>query len=87
MSATRSNVLRLFKTMMRESQLFTSYNFRNYAIRRIRDAFKANKNLQDCDAIEAAYNEAFTTLAIIKRQVVIADMYKTDKLVLERVKQ
>lgn len=61
--------------------------FRNYAIRRVRDAFKANKNLHDCDAIEAAYNEAFSTLTIIKRQVIIQNLYKTEKLVVEKIKQ
>lgn len=60
--------------------------FREYALRRTRDAFKANKNLQDCDAIESAYNEAFTMLAVIKRQVIIAELYKTDQLVIEKLK-
>lgn len=72
---------------MNFKEMFDLFFFRNYAIRRIRDAFKANKHLQDCDAIEAAYNEAFTTLAIIKRQVVVADLYKAEKLVLEKIKQ
>jgi len=42
---------------------------RSYAVRKIKDSFKANKALDDVTAINAAYDEALTSLEILKRQV------------------
>lgn len=43
--------------------------FRTYAIRRIRDGFKENKNLQEASKIQAELEFANKNLAIIHRQV------------------
>lgn len=45
--------------------------FRMYAIRRIRDAFRENKNIKDSAEIETLVNKAKTNLEIIHRQVSI----------------
>lgn len=42
---------------------------RKYALRRIRDGFKENKNLTDSVVIESEIKEAQSNLQIIKRQV------------------
>ncbi|CAH2056258.1 unnamed protein product, partial [Iphiclides podalirius] len=68
---------------MRESQIFPNYNFRSYALRRVRDAFKENKSLTDPKLIRKEYQFAKENLAIITRQVSIGQMYKTEKLVIE----
>uniref|UniRef100_A0A8C2SJ71 LYR motif containing 4 n=1 Tax=Capra hircus TaxID=9925 RepID=A0A8C2SJ71_CAPHI len=56
---------------------------RTYAIRRIRDAFRENKNVKDPAEIQALVNKARRDLGIIRRQVHIGQMYSTDKLVIE----
>ncbi|KFU99513.1 LYR motif-containing protein 4, partial [Pterocles gutturalis] len=42
--------------------------FRTYAIRRIRDAFRENKNIKDSEKIEELLNKAKTNLEVIHRQ-------------------
>uniref|UniRef100_A0A3B4FTA9 Complex 1 LYR protein domain-containing protein n=1 Tax=Pundamilia nyererei TaxID=303518 RepID=A0A3B4FTA9_9CICH len=67
-AAARSQVMSLYRTMLRESAKFPSYNYRNYALRRVRDAFKANRNVEDPKAVERLMEEGWQTLALIQRQ-------------------
>ncbi|NWT25020.1 LYRM4 protein, partial [Cardinalis cardinalis] len=57
--------------------------FRTYAIRRIKDAFRENKNITDAEKIEELLNKAKANLQVIQRQVTIGQMYATEKLVIE----
>ncbi|NXQ69152.1 LYRM4 protein, partial [Quiscalus mexicanus] len=57
--------------------------FRTYAIRRIKDAFRENKNITDSEKIEELLNKAKANLQVIQRQVTIGQMYATEKLVIE----
>ncbi|XP_026697178.1 LYR motif-containing protein 4 [Athene cunicularia] len=56
---------------------------RTYAIRRIRDAFRENKNIKDSEKIEELVNKAKANLEVIHRQVTISQLYSTQKLVIE----
>ncbi|XP_048002042.1 LYR motif-containing protein 4B [Leguminivora glycinivorella] len=85
-SVTKMQVLSMYKNLMRESQKFANYNFRAYALRRVRDAFKANKALSDPKQIQKEYLFAKENLAIIRRQAAIGDMYQTEKLVIENLR-
>ncbi|CAB3361143.1 Hypothetical predicted protein [Cloeon dipterum] len=69
MAASKVRILRLFKDLMREGQKFDGYNFRNYAARRTRDAFKENKQLSDQSVIEKEIKFGQQQLDLIKRQV------------------
>ncbi|XP_062833766.1 LYR motif-containing protein 4 isoform X3 [Anolis carolinensis] len=68
-AARRTQALRLYRALLRESQAFASYGYRTYAIRRIKDAFRENKNISDSTEIETLLNKAKTNLEIIRRQV------------------
>lgn len=57
--------------------------FRAYALRRVKDAFRDNKTLTDPKLIKKQYDFATENLAVIKRQVLVGDLYKTEKLVIE----
>ncbi|KAG0015194.1 hypothetical protein BGZ80_009994 [Entomortierella chlamydospora] len=59
------------------------YNFRDYAIRRTRDAFHAAKNETDPEKIEALIHKAQQQLEVVKRQALISQLYSGEKLVLE----
>ncbi|XP_063544760.1 LYR motif-containing protein 4 [Cydia strobilella] len=85
-NVTKMQVLSIYKNLLRESQNFANYNFRSYALRRVRDAFKANKTLSDSKQIQKEYQFAKENLAIIRRQAAIGDMYQTEKLVIENVR-
>ncbi|KFB39619.1 AGAP004196-PA-like protein [Anopheles sinensis] len=68
-AAHKMKVLSLYKQMLRASQNFDAYNYRMYALRRIRDAFRDNKALTDGASIENELSYAKKNLEIIKRQV------------------
>ncbi|KAG8228253.1 hypothetical protein J437_LFUL015052 [Ladona fulva] len=87
---SKRNILNLYKRLLRESERFESYNFRqvpvsiNYAIRRIKDSFKENKTLNDQEQIQKEIQYALKNLDIIKRQAAIGSMYNAGKLVIEK---
>lgn len=84
MATSKNHVLKLYKTMLRESQKFSSYNYRQYALRRIRDSFRAGRSLADSTKIMEAVQKAEENLEMIKRQVVVGNLYAAEKLVIEK---
>ncbi|XP_074478436.1 LYR motif-containing protein 4 isoform X1 [Sebastes fasciatus] len=83
MAAARAQVISLYKVMLTESRKFPSYNYRTYALRRVRDAFRANRTVEDPKAVERLIVEGRQTLALIQRQVSIGKMFETQKIVVE----
>nr|CAD7433491.1 unnamed protein product [Timema monikensis] len=83
MASAKCLILKLYKLMLRESIKFESYNYRMYALRRIRDGFKENKTLADLGEIQNSIKRAEANLGVIKHQVVIGKLYSADKLVIE----
>ncbi|XP_027838847.1 LYR motif-containing protein 4 [Aphis gossypii] len=81
--ATRAEVLKIYKTMLRESAKFSFYNYRMYAVRRVKDAFREQKAVKDSSEIHQHLLEAHKFLDIIKRQAIVGDLYKFEKLVIE----
>ncbi|XP_014869388.1 PREDICTED: LYR motif-containing protein 4 isoform X1 [Poecilia mexicana] len=67
-ASTRSQVISLYKIMLKESSRFPSYNYRTYALRRVRDAFRANREVEDPKAVERLMDEGEQMLALIQRQ-------------------
>uniref|UniRef100_A0A8C9TF21 LYR motif containing 4 n=1 Tax=Scleropages formosus TaxID=113540 RepID=A0A8C9TF21_SCLFO len=68
-ASSRSQVLSLYRMLLRESKKFPSYNYRTYALRRVKDAFRENKNVNDPKTVEILLNRARDNLSIIQRQV------------------
>uniref|UniRef100_A0A3B3U409 Complex 1 LYR protein domain-containing protein n=1 Tax=Poecilia latipinna TaxID=48699 RepID=A0A3B3U409_9TELE len=81
-ASTRSQVISLYKMMLKESSRFPSYNYRTYALRRVRDAFRANREVEDPKAVERLMDEGEQMLALIQRQVKIKNEFQseTDRL-------
>ncbi|CAG2176638.1 unnamed protein product [Oppiella nova] len=84
-SATRSRVLSLYRQLLRESNRFDSYMYRNYALRRVKDSFRQHKGITDGNTIETLMADGHRNLEIIRRQTVINRLYKSDRLVVEDV--
>lgn len=57
-----------------------------YATRRIRDAFRENKDISDPEKIKALVKKAESSLEIMKRQVSLGQMYRHEKLVIEKTR-
>ncbi|XP_034516272.1 LYR motif-containing protein 4 isoform X2 [Ailuropoda melanoleuca] len=73
-ASSRAQVLDLYRAMLRESKHFSAYNYRTYAVRRIRDAFRENKNVKDPVEIQALVNKAKRDLGIIRRQLPVTPL-------------
>ena len=76
-------VLRMYKNLLREGQKFSDYNFRSYATRRIRAAFKENRHENDPMKLQHLKKYAFENLEVIKRQVAIGNMYGHSQVAVE----
>lgn len=81
--ATRATVLSLYRQMLRASQKFDNYNFREYSLRRVREEFHRHKNEQDSAVIEALVKKAKENLEIIERQSLISRLYGKGKSIMD----
>ncbi|TFB00987.1 LYR motif-containing protein 4 [Trichoderma ghanense] len=73
----------LYRQLLRQSKEFSSYNFREYAKRRTRDAFRENAAVEDPRKIQELIQKGLKELQMMKRQTVIGQFYKLDRLVVE----
>ncbi|XP_014606016.1 PREDICTED: protein bcn92-like [Polistes canadensis] len=83
MACTRNQILNLYRNLIRESKKWNTYNFRMYALRKVRHEFQQNKTLQDKIEIEQFYQKGQEALEVIKRQVIIGNLYSTRPLIIE----
>ncbi|KAL7153123.1 hypothetical protein ABFS83_04G144100 [Erythranthe nasuta] len=72
---TRSEVLFLFRSLLRTARQFTDYNIREYAKRRTVDSFRHNRRLSDPAEAATAFAEGKSQLEVAKRQAVVYSLY------------
>ena len=73
--STNRAVLSLYKTMLRESQKFTDLNYRSWALRRVRDGFRANSKLAEQSSVERQIQYAKQNLIVMKRQTTVGQLF------------
>ncbi|KKY21317.1 putative iron-sulfur cluster biosynthesis protein isd11 [Phaeomoniella chlamydospora] len=73
----------LYRSLLRQGSQFANYNFREYAKRRTRDAFREYKDESDPRRIQELVQKGLKDLQVMKRQTVISQFYQLDKLVVE----
>ncbi|KAL2868464.1 LYR motif-containing protein [Aspergillus lucknowensis] len=73
----------LFRSLLRQSSQFSNYNFREYAIRRTKDAFREHQHETQERRIQELIQEGLQNLRMMKRQTVISQFYQLDRLVVE----
>ncbi|KAI1652592.1 hypothetical protein F4813DRAFT_377528 [Daldinia decipiens] len=73
----------LYRQLLRQGKQFEAYNFREYAKRRTRDAFRENAGVQDPREIQKLIQKGLKELQMMKRQTVISQFYQIDRLVVE----
>lgn len=80
-----NQALSLYRQLLRHSNRLAAYNFRNYAVRRTKDAFRGNKNLPT-DQGALFLEQGLKELEVLKRQATISQMYaqESEKLVVEK---
>lgn len=86
MATSRDAVLNLYRNLIRESKKWSSYNYRMYALRKIRHEFQENKGLKDEQKIKTCYLKGQDALQMIQRQVTIGNLYNTRPLIIETIK-
>lgn len=84
MSVRASDLRKLYKALLRHSSRFSDYNFREYSLRRTRDAFRQHMTETNVKEVNRLYYDGLNNLAIIKRQTAISQMFKSDPVVIER---
>ncbi|KAF4156555.1 hypothetical protein CNMCM6936_006451 [Aspergillus lentulus] len=80
---TAFQVRSLFRSLLRQSSQFSNYNFREYARRRTRDAFREHQHETEERRIQELVQDGLQSLRMLKRQTVISQFYQLDKLVVE----
>jgi hypothetical protein len=86
-TATSQKVLSLYRNFIRYGNKYSSYNFREYTIRRSRDAFRQHMNETQPEKISQFIQKAEQELQVVKRQAAISQMYTTgEHLVVEAPK-
>mmetsp|Transcript_17154 Transcript_17154/g.25993 ORF Transcript_17154/g.25993 Transcript_17154/m.25993 type:complete len:85 (-) Transcript_17154:856-1110(-) len=78
------SVLTLYRSLLREAKTVSDYNFRSYALRRIKAGFNKNRQLQG-EEITSALCEGQNQLEMLKRQSMLTRMYPSATSVMEKV--
>ncbi|GKT98155.1 iron-sulfur cluster biosynthesis protein isd11 [Fusarium langsethiae] len=73
----------LYRQLLRQGSQFSAYNFREYAKRRTRDAFREHQGEQDSRKVQELVQHGIKELQSLKRQTVISQFYQIDRLVVE----
>ncbi|KAE9980100.1 hypothetical protein EG328_000465 [Venturia inaequalis] len=73
----------LYRSLLRTSSQFAAYNFREYAQRRTKDAFREHRGVRDEGKLSGLLEEADRELQVLKRQTVISQFFQMDRLVVE----
>mmetsp|Transcript_23626 Transcript_23626/g.40642 ORF Transcript_23626/g.40642 Transcript_23626/m.40642 type:complete len:84 (-) Transcript_23626:664-915(-) len=81
-----NKVLTLYKQLLRTGKEFRSVNLRSYTLRRVKEDFREHKHEQDAAVIAESISNAEKTLEMLKRQVVIFNLYQKDHSVMENVR-
>ena len=74
-SLSTKTILSLYKSLLRESEKFVDFNYRSYAMRRIKDSFRANAQLIEQASLDEKIELAKQNLELIKRQTTIGQLF------------
>jgi len=80
---SRQAILSLYHNMLRTSHSFSSYNFREYFVRRTKDTFRAMQDESDPERLRSMYSEVVKESAMLRRSAVVNQLYGGWKLAVE----
>ncbi|KAF5384165.1 hypothetical protein D9615_003362 [Tricholomella constricta] len=80
---SRRAILDLYSTMLRTSNSFSSYNFREYFVRRTKDTFREIQTESDPTKVRHLYSDAVKELAVLRRGAIVNQLYGGWKLAVE----
>ncbi|KAL7563755.1 hypothetical protein ACA910_020441 [Epithemia clementina (nom. ined.)] len=74
--------LHLYRALLRQAKGMKDYNFRMYALRRVKVGFQKNRSLQGEDAAAALAN-GMDQLEMLRRQATLSQLYPSARSVME----
>lgn len=79
----------LYKSLLRYAHQFPQYNYRNYALRKIKEDFSAAKSLKTSEELNKFVKEEQEALEQLKRMIKVQTVYfyESSKLILEQGKK
>ncbi|KAK0194429.1 hypothetical protein F5146DRAFT_436502 [Armillaria mellea] len=80
---SKQMILRLYHSTLRSSRSFSSYNFRNYFIRRTQDTFRSLQAETDPSKVATMYSDAMKDLVVLRRSAIVNQLYGGWKLAVE----
>ncbi|KAH9947787.1 hypothetical protein B0H21DRAFT_737251 [Amylocystis lapponica] len=80
---TKEALLQLYSSTLRTSRSFSSYNFREYFVRRAKSSFQEIQNESDPAKLSAFYNDKTKELQVLKRSAIVNQLYGGWRLVVE----
>ncbi|KAH9174810.1 hypothetical protein EDB89DRAFT_2067361 [Lactarius sanguifluus] len=78
------SILQLYAQTLRTAKSFSSYNFREYFIRRTKSTFKEIQGEKDPVRVSALYSEAARDLTSLKRSAIVNQLYGGWTLAVEK---
>lgn len=84
------SVQSLYKTLLRYARQFPQYNYRNYALRKIKEDFSiAKTSLKTPEEVNKFIKEEQEALEQLKRMIKVQSLYfnESSKLILEEEKE
>lgn len=84
MASPRAQALGLFRSLLRESKRISNYNFRNHALRRVREEFRASASLETPEDVASRLAFGEEQLQLVRRQATISQLYPQEKHVLDK---
>lgn len=79
-TVSRTDILRLYRSLLSAGRGFADYNFRAHARRRVAEEFRVKR---DSTGVPEAYAWGLTQLGVVRRQAAISRMYAPPPTVLE----
>ncbi|KAN0094517.1 hypothetical protein V8E55_002804 [Tylopilus felleus] len=77
-------ILSLYGSTLRTAKSFSSYNFRNYFLLRTKEKFRNMQAEKDPVKLSLAYNETVKELEVLRRSVVVNQVYGGWRLAVEQ---
>jgi len=76
-------LLSLYTSMLRTSRSFSSYNFKQYFVRKTKDTFRAIQAERDPARATLLYSDAVKELAVLRRSAIVNQLYGGWRLAVE----
>lgn len=80
-----ASVQQLYKQLLQEAEKFPQYNYRMFALRKIRDEFESRKDWGE-EKVPEVVQRASAELTRLRRMTTVASLYAHDLLVIEQEK-